>query len=169
MFLSVRIGMGWRQALQARARNNECRCIRSRGRDRSKTPMEDRVGDHNLWSTAQATIVGRHGGFADRVRAQWTWVRPIPEALDMAKAGPLLCGGVTVFAPFLIYKVPSTARVGIIGVGGLGHMAIRFANKWGCEVHAFTTSDSKEAEARKLGAHYVHNTQQDGALKKIAG
>jgi uncharacterized zinc-type alcohol dehydrogenase-like protein len=131
--------------------------------------MEDRVGDHNLWSTAQATIVGRHGGFADRVRAQWTWVRPIPEALDMAKAGPLLCGGVTVFAPFLIYKVPSTARVGIIGVGGLGHMAIQFANKWGCEVHAFTTSDSKEAEARKLGAHYVHNTQQDGALKKIAG
>jgi uncharacterized zinc-type alcohol dehydrogenase-like protein len=46
---------------------------------------------------------------------------------------------------------------------------LQFANKWGCEVHAFTTSDSKEAEARKLGAHYVHNTKQDGALKKIAG
>jgi len=48
-------------------------------------------------------------------------------------------------------------------------MALQFANKWGCEVHAFTTSDSKEAEAHKLGAHYVHNTKQDGALKKIAG
>src|SRR5262249_37354184 len=48
-------------------------------------------------------------------------------------------------------------------------MALQFANKWGCEVHAFTTSDSKEAEARKLGAHYVHNTRQDGALKKLAG
>jgi alcohol/geraniol dehydrogenase (NADP+) len=48
-------------------------------------------------------------------------------------------------------------------------MALQFANKWGCEVHAFTTSDSKEAEARKLGAHYVHNTKQDGALKKISG
>src|SRR5580693_90170 len=125
-------------------------------------------GDHNLCSTAQGTILGRHGGFADRVRAQWTWVRPIPEALDLAKTGPLLCGGVTVFAPFLIHNVPSTARVGIIGIGGLGHMALQFANKWGCEVHAFTTSDSKETEARQLGAHYVHNSRQDGALKKLA-
>ena len=124
-------------------------------------------GQQHLCATAQGTIVGRHGGFADRVRAQWTWVRPLPDALDAAKAGPLLCGGITVFAPFLIHNVPSTARVGIIGIGGLGHMALQFANKWGCEVHAFTTSDSKEAEARQLGAHYVHNTKQDGALKKL--
>jgi len=126
-------------------------------------------GNHNLCATAQGTIVGRHGGFADRVRAQWTWVRPLPDALDEAKTGPLLCGGTTVFAPFLIHNVPSTARVGIVGIGGLGHMALQFANKWGCEVHAFTTSDSKEAEARQLGAHFVHNTKQDGALKKITG
>jgi alcohol/geraniol dehydrogenase (NADP+) len=126
-------------------------------------------GDHHLCPEVQGTIVGRHGGFADRVRAQWTWVRPLPDALDLAKAGPLLCGGVTVFAPFLIHGVPSTARVGIVGIGGLGHMALQFANKWGCEVHAFTTSDSKEGEARKLGAHYVHNTKEDGALKKIGG
>ena len=125
-------------------------------------------GEQHLCATAQGTIVGRHGGFADRVRAQWTWVRPLPDALDLAKAGPLLCGGITVFSPFLIHNVPSTARVGIIGIGGLGHMALQFANKWGCEVHAFTTSDSKEAEARQLGAHYVHNTRQDGALKKLA-
>jgi alcohol/geraniol dehydrogenase (NADP+) len=125
-------------------------------------------GDHNLCADVQGTIMGRHGGFADRVRAQWTWVRPLPDALDLAKTGPLLCGGVTVFAPFLIHHVPSTARVGIIGIGGLGHMALQFANKWGCEVHAFTTSESKEAEARKMGAHYVHNTKQDGALKKIS-
>jgi hypothetical protein len=50
-----------------------------------------------------------------------------------------------------------------------GHMALQFANKWGCEVHAFTASDSKVAEARKLGAHYVHNTKHDGVLKKLAG
>lgn len=126
-------------------------------------------GDQHLCAAVQGTIVGRHGGFADRVRAQWTWVRPIPETLDMAKAGPLLCGGVTVFAPLLINDIPPTARVGIIGIGGLGHMALQFANKWGCEVHAFTTSDSKEAEARQLGAHHVHNTKQDGVLKKLAG
>jgi uncharacterized zinc-type alcohol dehydrogenase-like protein len=102
-------------------------------------------GDHHLCPTVQATIVGRHGGFADRVRAQWTWVRPIPEALDPAKTGPLFCGGVTVFAPLLIHNLPPTARVGVIGIGGLGHMALQFANKWGCEVHAFTTSDSQTA------------------------
>jgi alcohol/geraniol dehydrogenase (NADP+) len=126
-------------------------------------------GHHNLCPSVQATIVGRHGGFADRVRAQWAWVRPIPGGLDLAAAGPLLCGGVTVFAPFVVHNVPSTARVGIIGIGGLGHMALQFANKWGCEVHAFTTSDSKTAEASRLGAHYVHNTRDGAALKGISG
>lgn len=126
-------------------------------------------GDHNLCAGSQGTIVGRHGGFADHLRVQWTWARPVPEALDSKTTGPLLCGGVTVFAPLLIHQVPPTAHVGIIGIGGLGHMAVQFANKWGCEVHAFTTSDSKEEEAHKLGAHHVHNTKRDGALKKIAG
>ncbi len=125
-------------------------------------------GDHNLCSTSQGTIVGRHGGFADRLRVQWPWARPLPDALDKAKAGPLLCGGITVFSPFFVHQVSPTARVGIIGIGGLGHMALQFANKWGCEVHAFTTSDSKEAEARQLGAHVVHNTKRDGVYKSIA-
>jgi uncharacterized zinc-type alcohol dehydrogenase-like protein len=92
----------------------------------------------------------------------------LPEALDLATTGPLLCGGITVFAPFVINDIPSTARVGVIGIGGLGHMALQFANKWGCEVHAFTTSDSKEAEAKKLGAHFVHNTKSSEALKKLS-
>ena len=126
-------------------------------------------GEHNLCAHSRGTIVGRYGGFANRLRAQWTWVRPLPDALDLAKTGPLLCGGVTVFTPFLKYKISPTARVGIIGIGGLGHMALQFANKWGCEVHAFTTSDSKEAEARHLGAHYVHNTRRDGVLQTLAG
>jgi|SRR6267143_5020617 len=126
-------------------------------------------GHHNLCAESQGTIVGRHGGFADRLRTQWTWVRPIPDALDPSKAGPLFCGGVTVFTPFLAYDISPTARVGILGIGGLGHMALQFANKWGCEVHAFTTNDSKEPEARRLGAHVVHNTKSDGALKKMAG
>ena len=144
-----RVGLGWW--------SHSCLCCH-----------ECLSGDHHLCSTVQGTIFGRHGGFADRVRAQWTWVRPIPEALDPAKAGPLLCGGVTVFAPLLINRVPPTARVGVIGIGGLGHMALQFARKWGCEVHAFTTSDSKEAEAKQLGAHFVHNTRNPDALKKLA-
>jgi uncharacterized zinc-type alcohol dehydrogenase-like protein len=126
-------------------------------------------GDHHLCARGQGTIVNRPGAFADRLRVQWTWARPLPSALDPATTGPLLCGGITVFSPLLQHSFPSTGRVGILGIGGLGHMALQFANRWGCEVHAFTTSDSKEAEARKLGAHYVHNTKRDVELKKIAG
>jgi len=126
-------------------------------------------GDQHLCANLQGTIVGRYGGFADRLRVQWTWARPLPEGLGSEKTGPLLCGGVTVFSPFLEHKIPSTARVGVIGIGGLGHMALQFANKWGCEVHAFTTSNNKEDEARKLGAHVVHNTKNSGALARIAG
>jgi uncharacterized zinc-type alcohol dehydrogenase-like protein len=127
------------------------------------------AGDHNLCATTQGTIVGRHGGFADRLRVQWVWARPLPDKLELEKTGPLLCGGVTVFAPLFVHNILPTARVGVIGIGGLGHMALQFANKWGCEVHAFTTSDSKEAEAKKLGAHFVHNTKNADALKKLAG
>ncbi len=126
-------------------------------------------GHQNLCPTGQGTIVGRHGGFADRIRVQWPWVRPLPDALDQAKTGPLLCAGVTVFTPLLDYGVSPTARVGIIGIGGLGHLALQFANKWGCEVHAFTRGESKEEEVRKLGAHFVHNTQRDGVFKSLAG
>lgn len=128
-------------------------------------------GHQNLCPNAQGTIVGRHGAFGDRVRAQWPWVRPMPEALDPAKSGPLLCGGITVLTPLMDFSVSPTARVGVIGIGGLGHMALQFANKWGCEVHAFTTSDNKEKEAEfhKLGAQFVHNTKQPGALKSLAG
>jgi D-arabinose 1-dehydrogenase-like Zn-dependent alcohol dehydrogenase len=98
------------------------------------------TGDHHLCPESQGTIVGRYGGFADRLRVQWLWARPLPDSLDIAKAGPLLCGGVTVFSPLLQHNLSPTARVGVIGIGGLGHMALQFTNKWGYEVHAFTSS-----------------------------
>jgi alcohol/geraniol dehydrogenase (NADP+) len=129
-------------------------------------------GDHNLCSEPirnESTIVHRHGGFADRVRAHWVWATPLPDALDCSKAGPLFCGGVTVFNPIIQYDVKPTDRVGVIGVGGLVHMALAFLNKWGCEVTAFTSSNSKREEALKLGAHKVVNTRDKEQLKKIAG
>lgn len=127
------------------------------------------AGRHHLCPGVHGTIIGRHGAFADRLRVQWVWVRPLPDGLAPETAGPLLCGGITVFTPLYEFGIPPTARVGILGIGGLGHLALQFANKWGCEVHAFTTSDSKEAEARRLGAHFVHNTRNPDALKKLAG
>ena len=126
-------------------------------------------GDHNLCATGEATIVQRHGGFADRVRCHWAWAVPVPEAVSAEAAGPLFCGGVTVFNPIVQFGVQPTDRVGVIGIGGLGHMALQFLNKWGCEVHAFTSSDAKRDEAMSFGAHHVVNSRDSAAMKKIAG
>lgn len=126
-------------------------------------------GDHNLCASAEQTIVGRHGGFADRVRAHWAWATPMPMGVDLDKAGPLLCGGITVFNPLVQFDVRPTHRVGVIGIGGLGHMALAFLNKWGCEVTAFTSSASKREEAMRLGAHRVVNSTDPAELGTIAG
>ncbi len=126
-------------------------------------------GHHNLCPEARGTIVERHGGFADRVRAHQGWVIPLPEGIAMASAGPLFCGGITVFNPIVQNHIRPTDRVGVVGIGGLGHMALAFLKAWGCEVTAFSTSADKEDEARRLGAHHFLNTRDSGALEKRAG
>lgn len=123
-------------------------------------------GNHNLCPNNEQTIVGRHGGFAERVRANGLWATPIPDELNPASVGPLFCGGITVFSPIVISGVMPTDRVGVIGIGGLGHMALQFLNKWGCEVTAFSTSPDKEEHARRLGAHHFIHSKDDSALEK---
>ena len=127
------------------------------------------AGDQHLCREVQPTLGGRHGAFAEKVRAHWVWVVPLPENLDAAESGPLLCGGITVFAPLRELGIAPTARVGVVGIGGLGHMALKFCRAWGCEVTAFTTSASKEEEARAFGAHHVVTTGDAAALEKLAG
>lgn len=126
-------------------------------------------GNHQLCASSEQMLVGRHGGFADRVRADWEWAIPLPAKLDPTSAGPLFCGGITVFAPIVDFGVKPTDRVGVIGIGGLGHLALQFLNKWGCEVTAFTSSEAKADDARKLGAHHVVGTNDTDALKALAG
>jgi uncharacterized zinc-type alcohol dehydrogenase-like protein len=126
-------------------------------------------GDQHLCAQSVATIVRHNGGFADKLRAHWAWTIPLPETIDLASAGPLLCGGMTVFKPFIEYNILPTARVGVVGIGGLGHMAVKFAAAWGCEVTAFTSTPAKAAEARGFGAHRVVASRDAEALKAIAG
>ena len=125
-------------------------------------------GNHHLCPQAQATIIGHRGGFASHVRAHWAWTIPLPEKLNFADAGPLLCGGITVFNPLAMYAKP-TDRVGIIGIGGLGHMAVKFAAAYGCDVTAFTSSENKFDEAKGFGAHHVVSSKDSAAIKKLAG
>jgi len=127
------------------------------------------TGNHNMCVRLEQTIVGRYGAFATRVRCHWCWATPIPDGVDVAKAGPLLCGGITVFNPLGEMNVRPTDRVGVIGIGGLGHMALQFLHKWGCDVTAFTSNPKKADEARSLGADHVLDTHSAEELKKAAG
>lgn len=125
-------------------------------------------GDQHLCAQAQPTIVGHRGGFASHIRAHWAWAIPLPDGLPVADAGPLLCGGITVFNPLALFARP-TSRVGIVGIGGLGHMGVKFAAAYGCEVTAFTSSAGKFEEARKFGAHHVVATRDSTEIRKLAG
>ena len=125
-------------------------------------------GRHHLCPQAQFTIVGHRGAFATHVRAHWAWAIPLPEKLNAAEAGPLLCAGVTVFAPLMTYARPMD-RIGIIGIGGLGHLAVKFAAAYGCDVTAFTSSESKFDEAKGLGADHVVSSKDSAAIKALGG
>jgi len=145
-----RVGLGWQ--------SNSCGvcewCIR---------------GMENLCLAAEGTCVHRHGGYADRVRANARFVIPIPDALDSEHTAPLLCAGITVYNPLRTHGINPSSRVGIVGIGGLGHLAIQFAHVFGADVTAFSTSAAKEEEARALGANHFVNARESKALKEVAG
>ena len=122
-------------------------------------------GDHNLCSNTQATIVGHHGGFADKVRADANSVVPIPDGIDLESAGPLFCAGITVFNPLVQFDIKPTAKVAVIGIGGLGHLALQFLNAWGCEVTAFTSSEDKKQSALNMGAHHTLNSHDQSEIE----
>jgi uncharacterized zinc-type alcohol dehydrogenase-like protein len=126
-------------------------------------------GDHNLCANSEATIVSRHGGFADRVRARAASVIALPQGIDIQSAGPLFCGGITVFNPLIQFGVKPTDRVAVIGIGGLGHMALQFLNAWGCNVTAFTSSEAKKTEALQLGAHQTIDSHDPEGIQAAAG
>jgi len=126
-------------------------------------------GNHNLCATAEQTIVKRYGAFATRLRANWEWAVPLPEKLDYKSAGPLFCGGLTVFNPMVEMGVKPTDRVGVIGIGGLGHLALQFLRNWGCEVYAFSSNPAKTEEILKLGAHHVVNSRKPEEMQHLRG
>lgn len=128
-----RVGIGWQKGACM-----ECRdCVR---------------GDENLCDHSRGLIVGSHGGFAEAVIADSRFCFPIPKGISSEAAGPLLCGGVTVYAALRHAGMGSGQEIGVIGVGGLGHLAVQFAARLGNRVTVFTTSQDKIDFAAKLGA-----------------
>jgi uncharacterized zinc-type alcohol dehydrogenase-like protein len=95
------------------------------------------------------------GGFSERIVVSDKFVVSISDKLDLKAAAPLLCAGITTWSPLRHWKVGKGSKVAVIGLGGLGHMGLKFAKALGAEVTLFTRSPGKEGEARKLGADHV--------------
>ena len=103
----------------------------------------------------QGTGANTFGGYSDKITVRQEFVLRLPEGLDPAAAAPLLCAGITTYSPLRHWNAGPGKKVGVVGLGGLGHMAVKLAHAMGAEVTLFTTSPGKEADARRLGADHV--------------
>ena len=120
-------------------------------------------GEDKIGGTPHAVTFG---GYSDTITVDERFVLHIPENLDPAAAAPLLCAGITTYSPLKHWNVGAGQRVGIIGLGGLGHMGVKFAHAMGAHVTMITTSPSKGQDARKLGADDVLISTQAEAMKQ---
>jgi uncharacterized zinc-type alcohol dehydrogenase-like protein len=138
-----RVGVGW----QGRS------CGRCKWCESGEEQLCTEVVDNGSWTP--------YGGFSSSVKVDSGFAYPLPETMPSEDAAVLLCAGVTVYSPLLTYAKPSH-KVGVIGVGGLGHLAIQFAHALGCEVTSISSSLGKEEEARALGAdHFIVSGDRD--------
>jgi alcohol dehydrogenase (NADP+) len=109
-----------------------------------------------------------YGGYANNIVVDESFVLRVSPKLNLAAVAPLLCAGITTYSPLRYWNVGEGQRVGVVGLGGLGHMALKFAHSFGAHVTQFTTSPGKEADAKRLGAHDVVVTRDPENLKKLA-
>lgn len=118
----------------------------------------EKDGDHRTW-----------GGFSTNYVADQDYVLKIPQTMDSAQAAPILCAGITVWSPLQKWRVGPGSKVGIVGLGGLGHMAVKLATALGANVTVFTTSAAKVADAMRLGAHNAILSNDGIAMAAAAG
>ncbi len=143
------------QACEACAEGDEQQCLRR------STPTyngKDRI-------TGEPTF----GGYSQNIVVRDKFVVKVPANLDLAKAAPLLCAGITAWTPLRRWKVGPGSKVAVVGLGGLGHMGVKLAAALGAEVTMITTSASKAADARALGAQHVLISTDPAAMKAAAG
>jgi alcohol dehydrogenase (NADP+) len=110
-----------------------------------------------------------YGGYSDSIVVDEAFVLRIPKALDPAAAAPLLCAGITTYSPMRHWKVRKGQKVGIVGLGGLGHMGVKFAHAFGAHVVLFTTSANKVQDGKRLGADEVVISKNEAEMLKHAG
>lgn len=125
------------------------------------------VGTYNSYERDGKTPT--YGGYSKEIVVHEDFVLHVPENLPLDGVAPLLCAGITTWSPLRHWKVSKGHKVGVAGLGGLGHMAVKFAAAFGAEVTMLSTSPSKEADARKLGAHHFKLTTSKEDVKSLRG
>jgi uncharacterized zinc-type alcohol dehydrogenase-like protein len=108
------------------------------------------------------------GGYSESITVKESFTLKVPDSLDLAATAPLLCAGITTYSPLRHWNAGPGKKVGIVGLGGLGHMGVKFARAFGAHVVLFTTSTSKVEDGLRLGAHEVVVSKDDDAMKKHA-
>ncbi|HET9744995.1 MAG TPA: NAD(P)-dependent alcohol dehydrogenase [Chitinophagaceae bacterium] len=127
--------------------------------------VEDMTGTYNNYERDKVTLA--QGGYSTQIVCDERYVYHIPNELDLAGVAPLLCAGITTYSPLKFADVKRGDKVAVAGLGGLGHMAVKFAVAMGAEVTMLSTSPSKAQDARRLGAHHFVLSTDDSAMRKL--
>ncbi len=125
------------------------------------------VGTYNAYERDGQTVT--YGGYSKQIVTKQDFVLKVSDKLDLKAVAPLLCAGITTYSPLRHWKVGKGHKVGVLGLGGLGHMAVKFAASFGAEVTMLSHSPSKEADAKRLGAHRFALTSNKEILKELVG
>lgn len=124
------------------------------------------VGTYNSKELKSGEVT--QGGYSNNIVVRESFALKIPKTLDLKAVAPLLCAGITTYSPLRHWKIKKGSRVGVVGLGGLGHMAIKFAVAFGAHVTMITTSPDKKKDAKKLGAHDVIISKDAKQMEKAA-
>jgi alcohol dehydrogenase (NADP+) len=144
---------------------DSCRVCKSCNNWMEQYCSEGMTGTYNGYERDKVTIA--QGGYSTQIVTDERWVYLVSDKLSLPGVAPLLCAGITTYSPLRFADVKSGDKVAVAGLGGLGHMAVKFAVAMGAEVTMLSTSKSKEADARKLGAHHFILSSDESAMNTV--
>lgn len=143
---------------------DSCRTCKNCQQQMEQYCVEGMTGTYNTYERDKTTIA--QGGYSSVIVTDQRWVFHVSDKLDLAAAAPLLCAGITTYSPLRFAGVKEGMKVGVIGLGGLGHMGVKFAVSFGAEVTLISTSASKQKDAERLGAHQFLLSTDEAQMKK---
>lgn len=146
---------------------DSCRVCKNCQNDLEQYCEEGMTGTYNAYERDGKTIA--QGGYSSQIVVNKKYVLHISDKLDLKAVAPLLCAGITTYSPLRYAKVGKGTKVGIIGLGGLGHMGLKFAASFGAEVTLISSSASKEADAKRLGAHHFLLSTDEKQMRQHRG